>query len=303
MGFEASPPNEFRASLRQGGGRPVVVAEKYAKVDPSEDGLVSVKVPRSESRRTNQRDGDRHRLDDEQAIVRIDGTSHSAQLINLSRGGAMIAGDFELVLWDKVQLVLGEGGEVECAVTWIRDGKIGLEFAHETRIDCDSGTLDDLLRQVIRNSFPDVELEARTDRPKQTQEHEQQRSAPRHPLIWSGVLHHDYDWHDVRLRNISATGALVECTANVPVGAMVYLDLSEAGRIGAQVSWSRGDQLGLAFTETFDVSALSKTTPLLASKTGQKSQFAPYGRGCDQSPWAPEWKRLSMDELGAELGG
>ena len=69
MGFEASPPNEFRASLRPGGRRPVVVAEKYAKGDPSEDGLRAVKVPRSETRRTDQRGTDRHRLGDEQSVV------------------------------------------------------------------------------------------------------------------------------------------------------------------------------------------------------------------------------------------
>ncbi len=303
MGFEAAPPNEFRASLTPGRRGQLVVVDKNAKVDPSADGLRAVKVPRSEIRRIDQRDGDRHWLDDEQAVVRRKGKSHPVHLINLSLGGAMLGGDFKARLWDKVELVLGEDGAVECAVTWIRDGNIGLEFAHETQVECDSGTLDELLRQVIRNSFPDVELKARASSAEIGNEQEQKRGASRHPLIWNGVLHHDFEWQTARLRNISATGALIECEDNVPAGANVYLDLAEAGRIAAQVSWSRGNQTGLLFAEAFDVSSLSKAKPILASKTGGKSHFAPYGRDCDQSPWAPQWKRLSIDELGAELGG
>ena len=306
MGFEASPPNAFRASLRPGGRKPIVVAEKSAKVDPTADGLNAVRVPRSETRRTDQRGGDRHRFDGEQTIVRRNGKSHNVELINLSHGGAMVAGDFNARLWDKVALVLGSsdgsdnGGDVECAVRWIRDGKLGLEFAHETRVDCDSATLDELLRAVIRNSFPDVEIKARPDR---CADREQKREAIRHPLIWNGVLHHDYEWQAVRLRNISATGALVECPVAIPPGAAVFLDLNDAGRIAARISWSRSDQAGLSFDQPFDVSSLSKATPILAAKTGAKSHFAPYGRDCDQSPWAPKWNRLSMAELGAELGG
>ena len=303
MGFEASPPNEFRASQRPGGRKPVVVAEKYAQVDPSEDGLRAVKVPRSESRRTDQRGGDRHRLDSEKILVSRKGKAHAVELINLSQDGAMVAGDFKARLWDKVELLLGEGAGIECAVRWIRDGKIGLEFAHETRIDCDSATRDELLRDVIRTSFPEVEIKARPARAGLVDEKDQKREATRHPMIWSGVLHHDFEWQAARLRNISATGALVECALPVPAGATVFLDLNEAGRIAAQVSWASGNQIGLLFAAPFDVTCLSKSKPILASKTKRKAQFAPYGRGCDQSPWAPEWERLSIDELGAKLGG
>lgn len=301
MGFEGSQPNEFRASLRPDSRGPLVVADKRAKVDPSADGLSAVKVPRSETRRTDQRGGDRHRLDGEQTFVRRKGRKHKVELVNLSHGGAMITAGVTMKLWEKVALVLGEGGAIECAVRWIRDGKYGLEFAHETQIDCDTGTRDTLLREVIHNSFPEVEIKARPASPESAGE--QQREAPRHPLIWNGVLHHDFEWQPARLRNISATGALVECETSVPAGAKVFLDLNEAGRVAAQVSWSRGDQTGLVFAEPFDVAKLSKATPILASKSGAKAQFGPSGRGCDQAPWAPQWSRLSIDELGAELGG
>ena len=307
MGSERIP-NQFRASLGPDGrGSPLVTA-KRGRGDGAGGGLGGVIVPRSESRSSNQRGGDRHRLSDEQALVRRKRKTHLVELINLSHGGAMVAGDFKARLWDKVSLVLGGDGatgEIECAVRWIRDGRYGLEFAHETRIDCDSETLDELLRQVIRNSFPGVELKPRPKLPEQAEQPEppeQKRGEVRHPLIWNGILHHDYDWEVVRLRNISRLGALIECPANLPAGVTVFLDLGEAGRPGASVSWSRGNQAGLAFAEPFDVRSLARTTPNVAARQGYRPPFGEAGEG-DQSPWAPQWGRLSVDELGKNLGG
>ena len=305
MGVE-SAPNEFRATMRSGRPDLPVVAEKPKRRARKAGGLGDIKVARSESRSSNQRKGDRHRLSDEQVVVRRKGKRHVVELINLSHGGAMVAGDFRAKLWDKVILVLGAedqsqgAGEIECAVRWIRDGRYGLEFAHETQVDCDRQTLDELLRQVIRNSFPGVEVKAPArqscDKP------EDKRGAVRHPMIWSGIVHHDYEWDAVRLRNISATGALIECPSNLPAGVTVYLDLGRAGKIAATVSWSRGNQSGLSFHEPFDVRSLAKTAPDVAAKQGYRPPFGEIGES-DQSPWAPQWSRLSVDELGKELGG
>ncbi|MBA3510559.1 PilZ domain-containing protein [Sphingomonas sp.] len=299
MGIE-STPNEFRATLRSERSDPVV-AEKPKRTAGKAAGLGDIKVARSESRSSNQRNGDRHRLSDEQAVVQRKGKRHVVELINLSHGGAMVAGDFKAKLWDKVVLVLGEAGEIECAVRWIRDGRYGLEFAHETQVQCDRETLDELLRQVIRNSFPGVEVKAPV-RPA-VEKPEDKRGEVRHPLIWSGIVHHDYEWDAVRLRNISTTGALIECPSNLPTGVMVYLELGEAGKLAATVNWSLGDQAGLSFHEPFDVRSLWKLKPDVAAEQAPRPHFAPYGRECDQSPWAPQWGRLSVDELGKELGG
>ncbi len=303
MGIEAAPPNEFRATLRADRrAEPMVAKQKRRETDPKAAGLGDIKVVRSESRSSNQRNGDRHRLTDEQAVVRRKGKNHVVELINVSHGGAMVSGSFKAKLWDRVDLVLGDdgqGGAIECAVRWIRGGRYGLEFAHETRVDCDSATLDQLLRDVIQHSFPGVEIKARPAAEEQPTEH---RLVVRHPLIWSGILHHDYEWEVVRLRNVSAGGALIECPLSLPCGVVVYLELDNIGRLAATVSWSRGTQTGLAFEEPFDVSRLSKATPEVAANEVTKSHFAPYGRECDQSPWAPQWDRASIAELGAKLG-
>src|SRR5437899_1851038 len=78
---------------------------------------------------------DRHRLVGERAQLTHDGNTHEVVLINLSGGGAMIETSIELLIWDRVHLHLGDHGDIECTVRWVRDGRIGLEFAHETRLD------------------------------------------------------------------------------------------------------------------------------------------------------------------------
>ena len=278
-------------------------APKGAKPDM----LDSVPVPRGESRRTNGRGGDRHRLSAEQAILRHDGHEHVVELVNLSGGGAMIRGELDLMLWDHVALVLGDHGELDCAVRWIKDHTAGLEFAHETRIDCDEHEHDALLRAVIRKSFPDVEIALEypqrraEDDPLVDPEDVVRRRADRHPLVWNGVIYydefHDYQAEPVRLRNISVTGALVQSGNPLPEGAQVYLDMKGAGRHAARVKWTRGDQSGLQFDELFDIHLLAHAGPEIAS--AQNSPSAEFGT---QEPWAPGWRRSTLNEIARDLG-
>src|SRR5439155_5834057 len=123
------------------------------------DKLHSVVVPREARRLSNSRAGDRHRLQAEQVRLTHCGEARKVELINLSGGGAMVSGRFDPKLWDRVQLHLGENGTIECAVRWIRDGRIGLEFAHETRLDCSADEQAQVLREVIVRSFPDLQFE------------------------------------------------------------------------------------------------------------------------------------------------
>ena len=304
MSYEG-PRNSFRASLgREPGASPIVTAKK-TRADPAAEGLEAVSVPRAEGRRANHRGGDRHRLTDEQAIVRFGLKEHKVDLVNLSRGGAMIEGRFKANLWDRLELVLGTGGAVECVVRWVRGNRYGLEFAHETRIECDPETMNAMLCDVIRNSFPEHQekLAAPDADSGQAPEAERiERAAVRHPLIWSGILHHDYEWEAVRLRNISATGALVECSAEFPIGASVHLDLGSAGRLAATICWSRGAQTGLEFAEPFNVHKLADAKPEIASADWIMPDYLkPDGKS--SVPAVEPWKRASVEELSRSLGG
>lgn len=264
------------------------------------DTLDSVAVRREEARRANTRESDRHRLADETVRVVHGGATHEVGLVNLSGGGAMVAGDFNPMLWDRVELHLGEGGMIECAVRWIKGGRVGLEFAHETRLDCSADQHASVLREVINRSFPDIEFE--TPAPVERQPDplgEEQRAGRRHPLIWSGVIHHDYQSNPVRLRNISETGALIECSAPLRVGAEPLLDLGEAGQVFATVAWVVGDSAGLRFTQPFDLTQLARARPDVAPAQWNPPGYLEPGEASD-SPWG---ERMSLGELRQELEG
>lgn len=260
------------------------------------DTLDSVLVRRGECRRGNARSADRHRLSSEQAKLRHGDQEIAIDLVNLSAGGAMIRGNVELRLWDHVVLLLGVGGELECAVRWVKNDSIGLEFAHETRIDCDKEDRDELLRAVIWKSFPHA-AEIQLEYPKRRAEDDpscdpasgKRRQADRHPLIWNGVVYYDgnddYQAEPVRLRNISVTGALVQSINVLTEGALVYLDLRTAGRHAATVKWTHGNQSGLEFHELFDIHSLSDACPQVTHGSG------------------PAWHRATLEQLRRSLGG
>jgi hypothetical protein len=274
--------------------QPVIKSKrpKGAKADQ----LNSVGVKREEMRRHNNRGDDRHRLSDEQARLVHNDCEHVVQLINVSGGGAMISAGIDVSLWDRVELFLGEGSGIECAVRWIRDDRIGLEFAHETRIDCSPDEQAQVLRDVITRSFPDVHFEIAEDAAPANHDGPEQRGNRRHPLIWSGVLHHDYQSTPVRLRNISATGALIECSAPVRVGSEPLLELSDAIAIPATASWAVGDQVGLKFDSPFDLSLLARTQPEVAPTYWESPDGA-------EGSSANEWGRMSLGQLRTELEG
>lgn len=304
--------NAFRSAVLSGkAGRhdDLVAQTKTKRIDRSSDGLAGVVVPRQEARRSNQRGGDRHRLSGETAKVRIGRRTQPVDLINVSGGGAMIKGDLKLKLWDRIELCLGEGGNVECAVRWVRGDSFGLEFAHETRLDCSDDQRAELLREVITRSFDTVSFEA-PENPKPPQAESQTEAAPeseqriakRHPLIWTGVLHHDYQSSPIRVRNISRTGAMIECAEPVRVGTEPLLELSDAVSVSGTVAWVVGDQVGFSFHSPFDLGQLAESRPEVAPSEWIRPNYL-ASESAGDTPWDPRWNRLSVGELRTELEG
>ena len=306
--------NSFRSAILSGKGlhpKNPLVNEKQAR-GASEDDLTSVEVPRSETRSTNHRDGDRHRLEDENARARFGGEEHEIEIINLSGGGAMIRADFKPRLWERVDLIFAENGEIECAVRWIREDRVGLEFAHETRIDCDPRARDELLLDVIHRSFPDITLGPREEVPlpvEKAEKHDDddavansRRTERRHPLVWMGEIYFAHTNEKIRLRNISENGALIESPVQYPQGVEVLLDLGEAGQHFATVSWTCGDKAGLKFNNEFDLKLLGNAKPEVAPHLMIRPGPGLHTSDID-NPWADGWKRQSLDELRTYLEG
>jgi hypothetical protein len=256
-------------------------------------------ISREEARTNHTRSEDRHRLLNETVVLEHGDQSHEVQLINVSGGGAMVSGDVGLGLWDHVELHLGEHGLVECVVRWLRDDRFGLEFAHETRIDCGEDEQAAVLREVVRRSFPDVHFEA-DDRPGHSDP--DVRGDRRHPLVWLGVIHHDFESTPVRLRNVSTTGAMIECAAALAVGSEPLLEIGNDVTITTKVAWVLGDQAGLRFTSPFDLQDLARSKPEVAAPRWTPPAFLDTGSASD-SPWSDHWDRMSVYELREELEG
>ncbi|MFL6830072.1 MAG: PilZ domain-containing protein [Sphingomicrobium sp.] len=295
-----------------GGERPErrsLLSPKRKKGANGDAGLTSVEIQREAVRQTNTRGGDRHRLlPDQHTRVTHKRKSYVVHLINLSGGGAMISADFEPLMWDRVDLHLGGESRTECAVRWIKDGRIGLEFAHETRLDCSEDEQAEVLRAVIAENFAELALEPAdfpVDAPRERKRPDK-RASRRHPLIWSGVLRFGVTTAPVRLRNVSSTGAQAEINGGPSVGEGVVLDLGNSGSIAATVSWAVGDHIGLSFNEPFDLARLARSKPEIAPVKWNQPHYLkvdPTAARADQSPWSEEWGRMSLDELREELEG
>lgn len=301
-------PNSFRASVVRGEKPPLVVADKNPRQGGSGDLSGSV-VPRAETRTTNHRDGDRHRLSDQRAVVVFEGNRHTVEVINLSAGGAMIRCGLIPHLWDMIELELGEGYSLECAVRWIREGCIGLEFAHETRIECTPDERATILLEVIQRSFPDQEVLLNRAEPVEDEDQDSSvedfgaRDARRHPLIWKGQIHSANGTHPARLRNVSSGGALVDVETYYAVGTEVMLDLGGAGKFIADVQWICGGKAGLRFKNEFDLNALADARPVVTSNQWLKPDFLDLPLEEDNTPWHVKWGRRSIEDIRQSLEG
>lgn len=294
----------IRAKVYGGAADQPILQAKKPKGSKA-DTLHSVSVPREVRRANNGRGEDRHRLTDERVQINHNGTPIEVELINLSGGGAMVAGDFEPMLWDHVELHLGNHGTIECVVRWIRDGRIGLEFAHETRLDGPSDQIAIVLRHVIERTFPHIrftkkQTKAAAEPETREPESSDNRARRRHPLIWTGTLYHDYQTSKIRVRNISTTGAMIESDTPIRAGAQPLLELSDTVSLSATVEWSVGDQAGLRFHEPFDMNMLADGKPTVVEDRWSPPAYLDVVKAQQGND---HWDRLSLAELRQELEG
>jgi hypothetical protein len=64
--------------------------------------------------------------------------------------------------------------------------------------------------------------------------------------------------HRIRLRNISAGGAMIECSGALAPGDQVELDLASGEILSAQVRWTREGQAGLQFDRQIDLNVFTQ---------------------------------------------
>jgi hypothetical protein len=266
------------------------------------DMLHSIPVHREESRHGDTRFGDRYRVG-ESARVTHEGSAYDAQLINICGSGAMVSASFEPLPWDRVKLHLGDDRPIDCKVLWIKDGRIGLEFTREIRLDLANAQAA-RLREVITGHFPDAKFEAPVepqDEPVEIVE-EDKRAEHRNALIRRGTLHHDYQSTEARLRDISAAGVMIETQLSLAPGAEPLVDLGEAGSVFGTVVWAAGGLAGLRFNQPFDWTQLLKPAAEAEAPRWETPAYLRNNTHCD-SRWEENWKNMSANELNEDLDG
>lgn len=281
------------------GDSPLLKSKRSRKT--GEDGLASVPIARQEARRKDARERDRVPARGQRCRVTYRGGDIDVEIVNLSGGGAMIAAGITPNIAERIDLHLGADGTVEAVVRWVKGSRIGLEFAHETHLDCSDEERAELLLDAIDRAFPNRRTGGPAPKPA-SDDQSDQRVATRHPLIWSAQVQTRSGTYRVRLRNVSATGALIQCSSPLPLGREVILDFGKGGTVDATVSWQVGDHAGISFDEEFDMRRLSHSKPTVAPARWLRPDYLQSDVG-PGSAWDEAWSRMSVDELRQELEG
>jgi len=282
--------HEIRSSILSGDVKPDPVARKGRRKGgdgASLGGLTKIPIKRQEARVTNQRTEDRHRDMVEETTIVFRRKRHAARVVNVSSRGAMIEADIEPRIGESLDILFSDENKTRCAVRWIREGRIGLEFVNEM-IVWENAPQGPVFRYEGQKAEAAEEPEAQQFVNREVR----QRLLRSGTLYWSGIS------IPVRLRNISAGGARIEAERELCSGAEVELDLGEAGFHVAEVRWSNDGQIGLRFAGDFDLDSLAPASlqtqgpsPDVLKPAYLETELRP------DSPWAARFERLSMTDL------
>ncbi|WP_325234168.1 EAL domain-containing protein [Sphingobium sp.] len=89
-----------------------------------------------------------------------------------------------------------------------------------------------------------------------------QSSRPeRKSMLRTVAVHHDGHVYTGRVRNISATGALIDGLWNVPPGTIFAIELGDRVMVDATARWSKDDRMGVEFARPVDIATLRQPPP------------------------------------------
>jgi hypothetical protein len=276
--------HELRSIVTEGARSAALLAKRAPKrraADEEGASLASLAIPRTETRTSNQRCEDRHLNLAERAELRFRGRKHDVCVINVSRHGAMIEAALAPRIGERMQIRFEGLNRTECTVRWVRGQRIGLEFSQETVL---------IAPAAVKELIVAGRREGEGERP--TRE-------PRQSLLWTAVLHWDHGTFKVRIRNISAEGAMLEGSGELPPDSGIVLDLGEGGAVSGRVRWARSGQFGVRFDSRFDMRRLVRhDEPQEHSPSLVKPAYLESELDAD-SPWAAAWDKFTPDDLDA----
>ena len=278
--------HELRSTILSGEAKQASLVARKAKTKAeaaNAGGLAKIAIKRQEARVTDQRLEDRLRGIVESTTIVFRRRRQDVAVVNVSSRGAMLRGEIDPRIGEKIDLLFDGRNRTKCIVRWVREGRIGVEFVNET-----------ILWTSDRNGGPVFQPE-KTSAPAI---HAVAEREPRQKLLRAGTLYWSGISIPVRLRNISGGGARVESGRELCPGSEVELDLGEAGFQIAEVRWSKDGQVGLKFAEEFDIESLAPSQqaeqpPKVLKPAYLETELQP------DSPWAARFERLSLTDLKA----
>jgi diguanylate cyclase (GGDEF)-like protein len=95
---------------------------------------------------------------------------------------------------------------------------------------------------------------------------------PRHRLMRRAISSVDGHAVELKLRNISSMGALVECTEALAPGTQLTIDIIGVAPVRGIVRWAQEGKFGLQFVEQFD---LARLAPKKERREGQGNMMRP----------------------------
>ncbi len=276
--------HELRSTILSGEPKqadPVARKAKAKAEGSSPGGLTRIAIKRQEARVTDMRIEDRLRGIVESTTIVFRRRRREVGVVNVSSRGAMIRGDLEPRIGEKIDLLFDGKNRTKCIVRWVREGRIGLEFVDET-----------ILWTANRSGGPVFQPE----KLEAAALHGVAEREPRQKLLRAGTLYWSGISIPVRLRNISEGGARVESGRELCPGSEVELDLGEAGFQVAEVRWSKDGQVGLRFAEAFDIESLAPSHQAERPPEVLKPAYLETELQAD-SPWAARFEKLSLTDL------
>ncbi|MBB6123121.1 hypothetical protein FHS92_000828 [Sphingobium subterraneum] len=104
------------------------------------------------------------------------------------------------------------------------------------------------------------------------------RKAPRDSLLLMTTLHSSdgRDHGPARVRNLSATGLMMECRSKLPIGAPVSLNLRGIGQVTGTVRRCDGARIGVAFDEKINPQLARKTVGVAEKPITKQYLRSPY---------------------------
>jgi diguanylate cyclase (GGDEF)-like protein len=118
---------------------------------------------------------------------------------------------------------------------------------------------------------------------------------PRLALLRRAQLVSASEEHPVRIRNISARGALVEAPGNIPIALAITLKLADGWSFTGEVRWRRGNRFGIEFCAPIALDEFVVGNPPPALSDTPHDEPATAGENTELAP-VPEWLTQTVED-------